>query len=266
MRRRYRPRQATERFLNWWQANGIDRIDLAARLASGAWVTHHDHRLPAQRLLAWARLQNLRRADLFLRPARGHSWPHCFLDDIPLPTARCLSHRVLSGIIFTSPAGGCHLHLITHRPCTEAQRADLQRLLAQAHGADRAATAGCQYQRLPGTRNWKRGGTWINLIEVTDHLQAPPPLPVDRLLALTTPAPQQATRRRTVPHEPRSITGRDRSPSGRDWAFVCERLEAGDPPEAILADVIQRAVPRRGADCERYARRTITQARIHTKR
>lgn len=248
----------TARLLTWWRRHGIDRLDLAVRFPSGAWAAHHDLPLPAAEHLAWARAGNARRrADVYVRPARGAPWPHIFLDDLPVATARLLAARHRGMLVHTSPHGGCHLHIICDRPCTHAERHHLQRRLADRHGADPRATAGAQFQRLPGMRNWKRGGVWVNADSPEDHA---PPLPVDPLLTTTDPVSQH------TPEPTLRCIGVDRSPSGRDWASVCRRLEQGHRDDDIIADLVHASAERRGSDALRYAKRTVVNAASHINR
>lgn len=253
-------REQTTTWLRWWWRCGIDRIDLAVRLPSGAWVTHADRALPATALLAWARAMNTRRADVYVRPARGHRWPHLFLDDLPPSTAWQVSSRHRAAIVRTSIHGGCHLHLALDRPCTEAERGSLQRHLAAEHGADPAACAGCQFQRLPGFRNWKRGGNWINLVAIQGGDR--PPLAVAALLD----GDDEPARATLLGAEPRSGTRIDRSPSAKDWAAVCARLERGDDQAAIITDLALACLSRRANDATRYAALTVTRAVDHIRR
>lgn len=254
-----RARDHTNRLLTWWQENGIDRVDWANARA-GRWINYHNIALPASKHLAWLRAANARHHDIYVRPARHHRWPHLFLDDLPIATARTLAQRYRSVIVHTSPRGGCHLHLITNRPVTEIERHRLQQHLAHQHGADLAATAGAQFQRLPGMRNWKRHGTWVNIIA-----QSPvgaPPLPVEEHL------PQED--RNTVPtRQPRTTVNIgnatnhsrvDHSPSGKDWAYVCQRLERRHPPDDIIADLAHRVAHRHESRAQAYAAYTVTKA------
>jgi len=71
-----------------------------------------------------------------------------------------------------------------------------------------------------------------------------------------------------APHVPHrrsrgSRGGRDTSPSGRDWAWVCAQLERGQSADAIYPRLVERAQPRRGADADRYAQRTVERAGRH---
>jgi hypothetical protein len=54
--------------------------------------------------------------------------------------------------------------------------------------------------------------------------------------------------------------GPDTSASGRDWGWVMGALQAGLDTEFVYRQLLARARPRRGADAERYARRTLQQA------
>ncbi len=78
-----RARDHTDRMLAWWQEVGIDHADLALRRPGDVWVWHRAvsiSQLP--RFLPWARAENVRRAEVYARPARGSSWPVVFLDDL----------------------------------------------------------------------------------------------------------------------------------------------------------------------------------------
>jgi len=107
---------------------------------------------------------NVRRADVYVRPARSRAWPLVFLDDVPLR----LAHRIVAKhgalAIETSSAGGCHIWLRTAWPLDEAGRKQAQRWLSIRVGSDPASTSGEHLGRLPGFRNWKRGGPWVNLV------------------------------------------------------------------------------------------------------
>ncbi len=92
----------TARLLEWWRHHDVDRVDLAVRFATGAWVAHHDLPLPAADHVTWARACNVRRADIYVRPARRSPWPHVFLDDLPASTARLLLARYRAMIVHTS--------------------------------------------------------------------------------------------------------------------------------------------------------------------
>jgi len=100
--------------LAWWREIGIDRIDLAVRRPSGAMIWHRDL-ATASLPLAWARTQNVRRAEVYVRPARGYAWPLVFLDDVTVPRARTVAQKYEALLVETSRAGGCHIWLACDR-------------------------------------------------------------------------------------------------------------------------------------------------------
>ena len=116
--------------------------------------------------------------------------------------------------------------------------------------------------RLAGFKNWKRCGCWVNVLACRVG-----PADLRRALAI----PQEILEGRDAPpHRPTgSITnrsGRDTSPSGMDWAWVCNMLEAGMDPLAVLRELVATTRARRGSDAERYARRTVERAMIKVGR
>jgi hypothetical protein len=169
-------RQHTERMLEWWSLCGITRADLAVRRQTGIMIWHRDRPL-LELPLPWARAENVRRADVYVRPARhqagakgadsGYAWPLVLLDDLPLDAAWNLArtHRAL--IVRTSRIGGCHLWIACDRDLTETERKNLQQCLAHQWGADPASTSGEHLGRLAGFKNWKRHGVWVKIVEPT---------------------------------------------------------------------------------------------------
>lgn len=239
----------TEAMLRWWRQVGIIKADLAVRRSDGTMLWHHDTDL-ADLPLAWARAENARRADVYVRPARGYSWPLVFLDDLPAAMAARIARKYDSLVVHTSPQGGCHLWLLCSEALDEHQRHLAQRWLAGRIGADTASTSGEHLGRLAGFKNWKRAGAWVNVDHRTnrnrhwDAQQLPPG--ATRSKRASTPTPDRA-----------SV---DRSPSGRDWGWVCRLLESGCDPATAYLSLVDRARYRRGSDAERYAFRTCQRA------
>jgi hypothetical protein len=243
----------TQAMLDWWAATGVDRVDLAVRRASGAMLWQRDG--PIARLpLAWARAENARQADIYARPARGRSWPLIVIDDVAVARADAVAREVDALLVETSPQGGCHVWLRCDRALAEDDRRRVQRLWISTLDGDPASVSGEHLGRLAGFKNWKRGGCWVNVrpaapgrpcLVVDDRPLTPPPAG-----AVPTPPPRRDNQR-------------DTTPSGHDWAWVCARLERGLPPDAIYAQLVDRARSRRGADAERYAQRTLAHARRH---
>ena len=114
-----RARDHTDRMLAWWQAVGVDRIDLAVRRhrlhefrnpydPGNLWLWQRAVPLSdLRRLLPWARAENARRSEIYARPSRGSSWPVVFLDDVDRTTALGLTRRHPALCAHTSLAGGC---------------------------------------------------------------------------------------------------------------------------------------------------------------
>jgi len=243
----------TQAMLDWWASAGVDRVDLAVRRASGAMLWQRDGAIAALPL-AWTRAENARQADIYARPARGRSWPLILVDDVAVARALAVAGEVDAFLVETSPAGGCHVWLRCNRALAEDERARVQHIWIVRLAGDPGSVSGEHLGRLAGFKNWKRGGCWVNVRpaardrpgQAVDHLHVSPPAS------------------RAAPTRPPGDDGpRDTTPSGRDWAWVCARLERGHPLDAIYADLVDRARPRRGADAERYAQRTLAHARRH---
>jgi len=252
-------KSATRAMLAWWAAVGVDRADLAVRRTDDSFAWHLDR--PLDDLpLPWARAENVGECDVYIRPARCGEWPLLFLDDVETRQARAIAAKYAAIVVQTSPAGGCHVWLACDRPLGEESRARAQRWLAQRIDADPASVSGEHLGRLAGLKNWKRGGTWVNIVATS----APAGRRWDPTPALTGSAddgvglvagPQHRSRRRS--------SGRDRSESGREWGLVCSALEAGYCPDVVCRRLLARAAPRKGRHAEAYARRTVERAIAH---
>ena len=248
----------TDRMLTWWRDVGIESVDLAVRRPRSAtddagpiWIWQRAIPLDGlPRLLPWTRAENTQRADVYARPARGSNWPVVLLDDLAKAQAIDLTTLHPGLCVHTSPAGGCQLWLRCERPLDEEERYRLQKDLACLHDADPGSVSGEHLGRLAGYRNWKRHGPWVNVLAAT--LCGPP---------ITTLSNRQQpdvlpTRRRSQPPK-NSAVGLDTSESGREWGWVMGALQSGLDPAWVYHQLVARARPRRGADAERYARRTV---------
>lgn len=234
--------------LTWWHRLGLDRVDLAARCPSGAMMWHRDLSIDALPL-KWAGAQNVRRAEIYVRPARQYAWPVVFLDDVAPPRARAVANKYDALVVETSPAGGCHVWLACRQPLAEAARRDAQKWLAERIGADPGSTSGEHLGRLAGFKNWKRGGPWVNVLVASHHGRRWDATAVPTVSAADNSSVTECRRRST-----------DSSPSGREWGWVCGLLESGCPPERVYLRLLERACLRRGADAPRYARKTLAKA------
>lgn len=242
----------TQAMLQWWTRVGIARADLAVRRSTGTMRWHADLAIAALPL-AWVRAENAQHADIYIRPARGYAWPLVFVDDVAVARAQAVAREVEALLVETSPAGGCHVWLRCDRVLTEDDRRHAQRQWVAHLDADPGSVSGEHLGRLAGFKNWKRGGPWVNVLAASDH---------GRAWAVVDGTPR--TRPSPPSTAPRGTDGpRDTTPSGQDWAWVCTRLEQHHDPVLIYRRLVDRARPRRGADAERYAQRTVEHAQRH---
>lgn len=182
-------KEHTTAMLRWWQRVGVWLADLAIKRNDGRMLWHRSK--PIESLpLAWARSENARRSEVYIRPARGHSWPVVLLDDVVPSVAVRITKKYDALLVQTSSQGGCHLWLSCSRFLDEAQRHRAQRWLQLRVEADPGSTSGEHLGRLAGFKNWKRGGTWVNVIG--DRLESrrwDPKLEDDTAAAPTSPVP-----------------------------------------------------------------------------
>ena len=259
-----RARDHTDRMLDWWRDIGVDRVDLAVRRPrpapddhGAAWLWQRAVSIAdLPRLLPWTRAQNAQRADIYARPARGSNWPVVFLDDLAQADALDITTRHPALCVHTSPEGGCQLWLRCAQPLDEERRYRLQKHLAGLLGADPGSVSGEHLGRLAGYCNWKRRGPWVNVLAATLIGQPLTDLHLDRR-AGSPSTPQRSQSRGLTGRTPARI---DTSPSAREWGWVMGALQAGLDPESVYLQLLARARPRRGADAERYAKRTVHQA------
>ena len=247
----------TAAMLRFWSQQGISAVDLAVRRASGAMIWHRAEP-PGQLPLRWVRAENVRQAEIYIRPARAGTWPMVFLDDVDPGLAQRIAQKYAALVVNTSPAGGCHLWLCLTQALDQAHRYQVQRWLIPQVNADLGSVSGEHLGRLAGLRNWKRGGVWVNVVnpdprprpawDPTPALRSVPPIP-----RRTTPQPPQ----------PCDHPGTDHSESGNEWGWVCGALAAGIAPEIVYRQLLERASLRRGRDAERYARYTLQRALRH---
>lgn len=261
--------QQTQWMLGWWRDIGIDRADLAVkRWGMGGMIWHHDLALDSLPL-PWARSQNVQKAEVYIRPARGYGWPLVFLDDVDGSLADGVAQKYEAVVVETSPAGGCHIWLACDRALGEQARAEAQRWLARCVGADPGSVSGEHLGRLAGFKNWKRGGTWVNVLDASRHGRRWDPtaaVPISRIEKMRSPTSRPDARRPDARGADTPRLGEpDTSPSGREWGWVCTLLEKGFAADVVYARLVKRARSRRGRDAERYARRTVQRAleRVH---
>lgn len=253
-------KEHTRSMLEWWAQSGIERVDLVVRTRSDGMAWHSGLGI-SELPLGWARFENSRGGEVFIRPARGCAWPLVLLDDVNVSLSMRIARKYAALCVHTSPAGGCHLWLRCSKALKEGERREAQRWLAARAGGDPGSTSGEHLGRLAGFKNWKRGGVWINVLTAStgqpwDVADLPPP----EAEGESGSDPAGASTRRRL-----GRTGVDHSPSGREWGQTCRALEGGQDPRTVYEELVLRARPRRGPDAERYAERTLEHASRHVK-
>ena len=146
-----RAQEHTYSMLRWWWRAGITIADLAVRRCDGTMVWHYETPL-TELPLAWARAENVRQAEIYIRPARVHPWPIALLDDLAVATATRIARKYDALVVHTSPQGGCHLWLLCGEPLDENERCRAQRWLAQRIEADQGSISGEHLDDSPASR------------------------------------------------------------------------------------------------------------------
>ena len=62
----------TQAMLEWWRSAGVERADLAVHRPDGVMIWHRSRPLLSLPL-AWARAENVRSAEVYVRAARGEA-------------------------------------------------------------------------------------------------------------------------------------------------------------------------------------------------
>jgi hypothetical protein len=246
----------TMAMLHWWFRFGVDRADLAVRRPEGTMIWHRDLSLDVLPL-SWARAENAHGAEVYIRPARGYSWPLIFLDDVAIGMARLIAKKYDALVVETSKEGGCHLWLACTNSLDEDHRRRAQRWVAHRIGADPASTSGEHLGRLAGFKNCKRRGTWVNVIAASSR---------DRKWVAVTPRRSRPLNR---PEPIRAVSDSptvDTSQSAKEWGWACGMLENGVGARQTYCLLVERARVRRGRDAERYAQQTVKRALVHVGR
>lgn len=244
-------REHTRSMLRWWLFAGITVVDLAVRRHDKKMAWHYGVSLRSLPL-AWARAENVRQSEIYIRPTRDLSWPVVILDDLPVATARGIARKYDALVVHTSPEGGCHLWLSCSTALDAHRRGCAQRFLAQRIGADLGSVSGEHLGRLAGFKNWKRNGVWVNVLDARCRDRPWIPQFVE-----------SGVRRMPSGEQRSAVTETDLSPSGQEWGWICGLLETGCDPEDAYRRLVEKARTRRGDDAKRYARRTISRALEH---
>lgn len=261
-----KPLEQIEQWLTWIHVTArVTMVDVAVALPA----VPGQHRrglmprlglddLSLRRHLGWLRAKNAQACCIYARPARGHSWPVVFFDDVPTQVARSILEKHRAMVVQTSP-GSCHVWIACAAPLDESQRKSVQQSLRLDFQADRGSISGEHWGRLPGFKNQKQGRNqcWVNLVGATSDSA-----PLDPTLLLPRP-PQPPARAGVV--QPRSYPNARTPPGGqseseREWGWVMGALGSGMQPDQVFQRLVERCHARRGADATRYAQRTVSTA------
>jgi len=244
--------------LDWLISMGVDRYDLAIiRFGNdnpaGSFIpgcTNLD-RSGLERSLPWLRHENSRTAGVYFRPARDHSWPLVFLDDVTLAEAQRHADAYSAALIETSP-DRLHVWLAMNQPLNEHERYLAQVKLAKRIGADMGSVSGEHWGRLPGFKNRKPGKDgWVNLRRLSGGQPCSVSLGLNGIAGQ--PDDQES-------HRPRQVQNSEIDQSTMEWKFVRSALEAGVPPNVVHQQLLERCAGRRGSDARRYAELTMRKA------
>ena len=241
-------------FLAALSRSGIDRLDFGLRRHDGTFIQRDLQSLgpgTIKKALPFLRAENVRGSDVYFRPAQQESWPVIFLDDLTPQEAREIAREYQSWIIETSP-NLHHAWISTDRPLSREERYLEQSRVVSLGIGDPGSVSGEHFGRFPGFRNWKRQGTWVNLISFPDAKRS--------RLPTSASSPPCGGRRGSSKKSSTEVGGNDTSESGREWGWVCSSVEHGRDSDEIRRKLETRARDRGKNDPEGYARRTVAKA------
>lgn len=130
------------------------------------------HHGGAVQVLREMRKENKICHDIYIRPMQSESedsivsYPYFVLDDVPVDTARQIAAQNRAMVVKTSEVGGCQIWIITKESLTRQQRLKVQQHYQKVVGSDVGAVSGVQLSRMPGFKNFKRGGCWVNVLDL----------------------------------------------------------------------------------------------------
>lgn len=266
--------QEPKQFLDFFNRHGVDWVNLCARCPGPTSVmkgrARARDRAEAENSLGWVWYENLRGAEIYVRPAlllpdgSPARWPVVFLDDVAPEQAIGFAGEYSACVVETSP-GRCHLWLAVSRPLDVAERKVIQGRLCGALAGDPGSVSGEHFGRLPGFLNHKRGCAVRILKTSTARLY-----PVGDLTP--PPPPASTVHRHTSPARTPSAGGL--SESEREFGWALGRLRwARDRGAGALEIEIEHVRDRLTVQAEArgkrnprdYARRTVDAALRHLR-
>lgn len=129
------------------------------------------HHGGAVQVLREMRKENKICHDIYIRPSQSESpdsivsYPYFMLDDVPVTVARQIAEQNRAAVVQTSEAGGCQVLIFTKESLNRMQRLKIQQHYQKVVGSDMGAVSGVQFSRMPGFKNYKRGGCWVNVLD-----------------------------------------------------------------------------------------------------
>ncbi len=261
-------KQAMEQMLIWFQDAGVDAWNFCV-LDRG--MLGHERprgREEVERSLGWAWVKNRSGHDVYIRPARGASWPVVFLDDLPPRKAVGIAHKYGAMAVETS-RDNCQVWIRVSRPMSEPERATVQRSLVALVGADPMSASGDHFGRAVGYCNRKKGRDDF----VVRVLEASGGTALDPGPYLSEPSVLPAPGGRRAVFTPFTGSGGGaKSESEREYRYALARLDwakrRGRDPVGefayLVGNIADRAVERgkRKSRTEAliYAEKTVTRA------
>jgi hypothetical protein len=183
--------------------------------------------------LGWAWHENKNGGEVYIRPARWlpdgepGRWPVVFLDDLTRDAARALAEQYKALVVETSP-GLHHVWLAVSRALSEQERKALQTKLAEQYGGDRGSISGEHFGRMPGYKNNKRGGCWVNIVNCGNGGRLyPVPGELEAEVEIPSPRGEAPGAAACASAEPQSLyasLGGWSSESERDFGWAIGRL------------------------------------------
>ena len=256
-------REAMKQMLDWFQGAGVDLWNFCV-LDKG--MLGHERprdRAEVEKSMGWGGVKNQSGRDVYIRPARGRSWPVVFLDDLPPTKARAIANKYAAMVIETS-RDNCQVWVRTLRPLSEAERAAVQKALVVLSGADPGSVSGDHFGRAVGYCNRKTGRNDF-LVRILAAAAGAALDPAPHLVEASAP-PAPAGR------AARAAGGGEQSESEKEFRYALARLgwakrRGRDPVgelEYLVANIADRAVERgkrkTRAEALRYAELTVRRA------
>lgn len=262
-----------KRFLDFFEKHGVTYVNLATlsqpqvgdkRIMKGDGRARD--RAETEKSLGWAWHENRAGGEVYIRPARWlpsgeqASWSLVFLDDVTPAQAEKIAAQFSAMVVETSP-GRCHVWLAVSRPLPERERKALQQRLIVEQGGDPGSVSGEHFGRLPGFKNNKREGCWVNIKTITIGAGRLYPVPVD----LEAEAPFPFARDKEAVSQRAACA----SESEREFGYVIGRLRwlsqssperLQEEAERLTDELIERARARGKRNPSQYARRTVAAA------